>query len=161
MSKNGKMIRSYTPEETKAILRYKHDSRDIHNILRYNKSIKNEKEVKNSIEHLTNIFNTHKTEIAHKDIIAYRALDKNALKQTLTNSGYVIKSEEKTIRSGIEFYLIKMTNYIDGVEENYEYYLATENNNLFEILVYELKDGNYAKVSKQLRTIVKETKIAN
>ena len=87
--------------------------------------------------------------------------NKNALKQTLTNSGYVIKSEEKTIRSGIEFYLIKMTNYIDGVEENYEYYLATENNNLFEILVYELKDGNYAKVSKQLRTIVKETKIAN
>ena len=79
--KNGKMIRSYTPEETKAILRYKHDSRDIHNILRYNKSIKNEKEVKNSIEHLTNIFNTHKTELADKDIIAYRALDKNALKQ--------------------------------------------------------------------------------
>lgn len=87
--------------------------------------------------------------------------NKNALKQTLTGSGYVIKGEETTIRSGIEFYLIKMTNFIDGVEENYEYYLATENNNLFEILVYELKDGNYAKVSKQLRTIVKETKIAN
>lgn len=87
--------------------------------------------------------------------------NKNALKQTLTGSGYVIKSEETTIRSGIEFYLIKMTNYIDGVEENYEYYLATENNNLFEILVYELKDGNYTKVSKQLRTIVKEIKIAN
>ena len=30
---------------------------------------------------------------------------------------------------------------------------------LFEILVYELKDGNYTKISKQLRTIVKETKI--
>lgn len=87
--------------------------------------------------------------------------NKNILKQTLTSSGYVIKGEETTIRSGIEFYLIKMTNYIDGVEENYEYYLATENNNLFEILVYELKDGNYAKVSKQLRTIVKETKISN
>lgn len=87
--------------------------------------------------------------------------NKITLKQTLTSGGYVIKSEETTIRSGIEFYLIKMTNYIDGVEENYEYYLATENNNLFEILVYELKDANYTKVSKQLRTIVKETKIAN
>ena len=87
--------------------------------------------------------------------------NKNALKQTLTSSGYVINSEETTIRSGIEFYLIKMTNYIDNVEEHYEYYLATENNNLFEILVYELKDKNYAKISKQLRTIVKETKITN
>lgn len=87
--------------------------------------------------------------------------NKNNLKQTLTASGYVIKGEEKTIRSGIEFYLIKMTNYIDGEEENYEYYLATENNNLFEILVYELKNGNYSKVSNQLRTIVKETKISN
>ena len=54
-----------------------------------------------------------------------------------------------------------MTNYIDNVEEHYEYYLATENNNLFEILVYELKEKNYAKISKQLRTIVKETKITN
>ena len=87
--------------------------------------------------------------------------NKNALKQTLTSSGYLIEGEETTIRSGIEFYLIKMSNVIDGEEEKYEYYLATENNNLFEILVYELKDGNYAKVSKQLRTIVKETKIAN
>lgn len=87
--------------------------------------------------------------------------NKDALKQTLTNSGFIIKSEEKTIRSGIEFYLINMTNYVDNVEENYEYYLATENDNLFEILVYELKDGNYTKVSNQLRTIVKETKIAN
>ena len=87
--------------------------------------------------------------------------NKNVLKQTLTGSGYVIKSEETTIRNGIEFYLIKMTNFIDDTEENYEYYLATENNNLFEILVYELKDGNYTKVSKQLRTIVKETKISN
>ena len=46
--------------------------------------------------------------------------------------------------------MITMLNHMD-----------LDNKNMYVKLVYELKDGNYAKVSKQLRTIVKETKIAN
>lgn len=87
--------------------------------------------------------------------------NKDKLKLDLTNSGFKINDEEKTIRSGIEFDLLKLSTTVDDIEEEYEYFLAVENDILYEIFVYELKDSNYAKVSNQLRTIIKNTKLIN
>ena len=86
---------------------------------------------------------------------------KNDLKQLLLNNGYILEGEETTIRSGIEFYLIKLYNIVDNKKSDYEYFLSIDNNNLYEIMVLEINEGNYSKISKQLRTIVRETKIAN
>lgn len=87
--------------------------------------------------------------------------NKAALKQILLSNGYIIESEEQTIRGGIEFYLIKIYNILDNERVDYEYFLTVENNVLYEIMVLEMRKGSYTKVSNQLRTIVKETKIAN
>ena len=86
---------------------------------------------------------------------------KNDLKQLLLNNGYILEGEETTIRSGIEFYLIKLYNIVDNKKSDYEYFLSIDNNNLYEIMVLEINEGNYSKISKQLRTIVRETKNAN
>lgn len=87
--------------------------------------------------------------------------NKDALRQILLNAGYIIDKEETSIRSGIEFYLIKLYNIIDNKKVDYEYFLTVENDVLYEILVLDETGTNYSKISNQLRTIVKETKIAN
>ena len=86
---------------------------------------------------------------------------KKNLKQLLLDSGYIIESEENTVRSGIEFYLIKLYNIVDNKKSDYEYYISIENNNLFEIMILEKNENSYSDVSKFLRTIIKETKIVN
>ena len=84
--------------------------------------------------------------------------NKENLKQKLNNSGFTIKNEESTIRSGIEFEQMELSLLIDGEKEEYEYFITLQDDTLFEILVYEVGNGNYAKISSQLRTIVKNTK---
>ncbi len=84
---NGEMVRSYTPEETDALLKYKRDSKNIHKVLRYEKPVKNQAEVEKSIESLTKIFNEHKTDVVQNDIIAYRALDNYTLSKIKEMNG--------------------------------------------------------------------------
>lgn len=72
---NGRLITSYTPEETLAIMRYKSDSSNIHKILRQGKTVKNEAQIEESIEALSNIFKTGKTSRTKETLIGYRALD--------------------------------------------------------------------------------------
>lgn len=97
--KDGQLIQSYTPEQTHAMLKYKHDSRDIHRILRYNCKVKNEAEVRENIKHLTKVFEEHKTDIATDDIIAYRALDPATLNKLFSMTGDSIIFEDPSFVS--------------------------------------------------------------
>ncbi len=86
---------------------------------------------------------------------------KDSLKQELLATNGKINKEEKTIRQGIEFDLLKITQIVEGEEEKFEYFLTTRNDDLYEILVYEINNSNYAKISNQLKAIVKNTKKIN
>lgn len=81
---NGRLITSYTPEETLAIMRYKSDSSNIHKILRQGKAVKNEAQVKESIEALSNIFKTGKTSRTREAVVGYRALDNVSYKKIMS-----------------------------------------------------------------------------
>ena len=83
----GNMLKHYSPEETMALKRYKHDSKNVHNVMRYNKSVKNEAEVKNDVDIISNIFKfNYKTHTAAEDFVTYRALDRKALDTILSMS---------------------------------------------------------------------------
>jgi len=84
---NGNMLRHYSPEETMALQRYKHDSKNIHKVMRYNKPVKNESEIRNDVDIISNMFKyNYKTSKAEKDFIAYRVLDDKALDTILSMS---------------------------------------------------------------------------
>ena len=80
----GKLITSYTPEETLAIMRYKSDSTNIHKILRHGKNVKNEAQIKESINALSKIFKTGKTNKTQGITIGYRALDDLSYKKIMS-----------------------------------------------------------------------------
>ena len=82
---DGNMLRHYSPEETLALQHYKHNSADIHKVLRYNKPVKNEDEVRKDIDIISDIFKyNYKTNTAEEDFITYRALDSKALDEILS-----------------------------------------------------------------------------
>ena len=81
------MLRHYSPEESMALQRYKHDSKNFHKLLRYNEPVKNEDELKNDIDIISNMFKfNYKTNKAENDFTAYRALDSKALKEIMSMS---------------------------------------------------------------------------
>ena len=81
----GNMLRHYSPEETMALQRYKKDSKNIHKVMRYNQTVKNEAEVRNDVGIISDMFKyNYKVNKAEKDFIAYRALDERALKSILS-----------------------------------------------------------------------------
>ena len=86
-TKTGELIQQYTPEEVAALFSYKHDSRNIHSVLRgTNKTKKGSLEtVKKDIQLISNLFkegkNVSKTT---KELTTYRALDKKSLKEILS-----------------------------------------------------------------------------
>lgn len=85
--KDGNMLRHYSPEESMALQRYKHDSKNFHKLLRYNEPVKNEDELKNDIDIISNMFKfNYKTNKAENDFTAYRALDSKALKEIMSMS---------------------------------------------------------------------------
>ena len=75
----GNLASKYTPEETKSLFEYKHDSGDIHKLLRFGKKVKNEAKTKTIIDIISDIFKKEKVLTAEKDMVVYRALDKNSL----------------------------------------------------------------------------------
>ena len=78
--KFGNMLKHYSHEEVTAIQYYKHNSKEIHKFLRYKEHLKNEDEVRKTVDIISNIFRFHyKTERAPKSFYAYRALDSKAL----------------------------------------------------------------------------------
>jgi len=81
---NGNMLRHYSPEESLALMKYKHDSKNFHKVMRYNEPVKNEEEVKKDIETISNLFKfNYKTNKAEEDFVTYRALDSKALKEIM------------------------------------------------------------------------------
>lgn len=81
--KNGNMIKYYTPGETNALLKYKHNSKKIHKSLRYNKDPG--RDIKEQIENLSQIFKyNYKVYTAPKDMIVYRALDNDSLQKIMS-----------------------------------------------------------------------------
>lgn len=80
----GKLITSYTPEETLAIMRYKSDSSNIHKILRHGKTVKNEAQIRESIDALTGVFKSGKTSKTQETVIGYRALDDFSYKKIMS-----------------------------------------------------------------------------
>ena len=84
-TKSGEIIRSYTGGEATALFTYKHNSKDIHGVLRGTKKVKNEDEIRKHITFIENLFKEGKNvSIAEENIVAYRALDKTSLKQILS-----------------------------------------------------------------------------
>ena len=81
---NGKLITHYTPEETLAIMKYKHDSGNIHAVLRNAKALKNEAEVQETISALSQIFKNGKTWKSKEKIIGYRALDSESYRRIMS-----------------------------------------------------------------------------
>lgn len=122
--KSGNIIKQYSPEESRALLGYKHDSKDIHKLLRYNKSCKDEENVRKYIDILSGIFNDENKVLKNKQkIIAYRALDGYSLKQISTMPGngmiftdpsFVSVTTKK--RSLLQFLNHKNFNHIMKVE---------------------------------------------
>ena len=82
-TKTGECILQYTADETEALMRYKHNSRNIHRVLRENIKVKNQEETENCIKNISGIYENGKASIAKSDIISYRALDKFTLKNIL------------------------------------------------------------------------------
>lgn len=85
-SANGKLITQFSPEETLAIFKYKHDSKNIHKILREGKSVKDEAQVRKSIKALSEIFEKGKAKKSQGTVIGYRALDAVSYKKILSMS---------------------------------------------------------------------------
>ena len=85
--KFGNMVKHYSPEEVMAIQSYKHNSKEIHKFLRYGEHLKNENEVRKTVDIISNIFRFHyKTERAPKSFYVYRALDSKALNTIMAMS---------------------------------------------------------------------------
>ena len=79
-SKQGDLLRSYSPEETHALLNYKSDSRLIHRVLR-EKNVKGVSEViLTDIQALKKLFTEGKTDVLEENKVVYRALDRKSLR---------------------------------------------------------------------------------
>ena len=84
-TKTGDIVRSYTGDEAKALFTYKHNSKEIHGVLRGTTKVKDETEIRKHIACLENLFKEGKNvSIAQEEMVAYRALDKASLKQILS-----------------------------------------------------------------------------
>lgn len=86
-TREGELLQQYTPEETYALFNYKHNSKDIHRILRGSKKIKNEKieQTRSFIELISNLFkNDKKISKTTEEKFTYRALDRNSLRTILS-----------------------------------------------------------------------------
>lgn len=99
-TKTGELIQQYTPEETHALLSYKHDSKNIHRFLRKTKEIKSKdiENTKNIVKHLSNLFkNEQKHSKTSKEIVTYRALDRKSLPKILSlKEGEIFTDESFT-----------------------------------------------------------------
>ena len=81
---DGNMLKHYSPEESMALQRYKHDSKNFHKVMRYNEPVKNEEEIKKDVEIISKLFKfNYKTDKAEEDFVTYRALDSKALKEIM------------------------------------------------------------------------------
>ena len=86
-TKSGELIRQYTPEEVTALFSYKHNSKNIHGVLRGTNKISDKKAkiAQKDIQLISNLFkegkNVSKTT---KELTTYRALDKKSLKEILS-----------------------------------------------------------------------------
>lgn len=122
--KSGNIIKHYSPQESRALLGYKHDSKDIHKLLRYSKNCKDEEKVREYIDILSCIFNDENKVLKNKKkIIAYRALDGYSLKKIMsmpengmifTDPSFVSVTTKK--RSLLQFLNYKNFNHIMKVE---------------------------------------------
>lgn len=86
-TREGDLLQQYTPEEVYALFNYKHDSKNIHRLLRGSKKIKKEKieQTRSFIELISNLFkNDKKISKTSEEKITYRALDRNSLNTILT-----------------------------------------------------------------------------
>ena len=84
--KNGEILKYYTPDETDALLKYKGNSTAIHDVLRYNKTVKKQEIVENCINTMDSIFkNQDKVDVTEEDMYVYRALDPYSVKQIKQN----------------------------------------------------------------------------
>ena len=80
-NKLGELIRNYTGKESEALITYKHDSGEIHNFLRRRIEPKNNPNLQETIDTISNLYKSKdKVSIAEKDMYVYRALDKTSLK---------------------------------------------------------------------------------
>lgn len=116
----GYLVKHYSPEETEALQLYKHDSKKFHQVLRYNKPIKDEKLIREKANIISDIFKfNYKVNRAEKDFTVYRALDNKALKTILSmpENGMVyvepsILSVATKKRSILQFMKFKNYNHI-------------------------------------------------
>jgi hypothetical protein len=79
----GKLITHFTPEQTKAMLTYKSDSRGIHHILRNYGKASDCCDLDETIKHLSQVFKEGKTSVTNDWVTGYRALDSVSLKKIL------------------------------------------------------------------------------
>ena len=86
-TKSGELIQQYTPEEVTALFSYKHNSKNIHGVLRGTSKIsdKNAKTAQKDIQLISNLFKVGKNvSRTSKELTTYRALDKKSLKEILS-----------------------------------------------------------------------------
>ena len=86
-TKSGELIKQYTPQEVTALFSYKHNSKNIHSVLRGTSKISDKKAetAQKDIQLISNLFKEGKNvSKISKELITYRALDKKSLNEILS-----------------------------------------------------------------------------
>lgn len=82
---------------------------------------------------------------------------KDAIKNTLTQTGYTIVQEDFLVRDSITYYVYDMTAVIGSMTYQYQYYITEKDGALIEVLLYCEEADNTYDANLGLTTIINGT----
>lgn len=109
----GKIRSYYSPEETFSLMSYKHDSSNIHKLLRYGTQIKDKEKFEKCINSISQIFQSGKAMKTTEDLFVYRVLDRHSLNalKSMKKDGLILEDPSFTSVTTKKSQIYKFINF--------------------------------------------------